>query len=186
MPCSSSCGRGSTASTSTSARTRSTHPSRSALAASWPVRSFTECSCSPAHLEPDAHLVRLHLDAPASVHLKAWAVTLKGRILHVLLIDKGKRGARVAAACTRDRAGPRRAAAGPVGQGDDRRDARRAATVPEWSLGRTAQSRARRARPSRLRAHGPGGERGAPQRPGRHGADRAQSWSSRTSASSPR
>jgi hypothetical protein len=47
-------------------------------------------------LGADAHLIRLHLDAPASVHLKAWAVTLKGRILHVLLIDKGRRGARVA------------------------------------------------------------------------------------------
>ncbi len=47
-------------------------------------------------LGADAHLLRLHTEAPASVHLKAWAVTLKGRILHVLLIDKGKRGARVA------------------------------------------------------------------------------------------
>ncbi len=47
-------------------------------------------------LGADAHLLRLRLDAPASVHLKAWAVGLKGRLLHVLLIDKGSRGVRVA------------------------------------------------------------------------------------------
>jgi hypothetical protein len=43
----------------------------------------------------DARLVRLRLRAMASLRLKAWAVEVKPRLLHVLLIDKGRRSARV-------------------------------------------------------------------------------------------
>jgi hypothetical protein len=41
-----------------------------------------------------AQLVRLHLAAPRSLDLGAWAVRVRGRILHVLLIDKGSRTVR--------------------------------------------------------------------------------------------
>lgn len=46
-------------------------------------------------LGPQAQLVRLHLTAARSLNLSAWAVRVKGRILHVLLIDKGSRTVRV-------------------------------------------------------------------------------------------
>ncbi len=46
-------------------------------------------------LGPQAQLVRLHLAAARSLDLSAWAVQVKGRILHVLLIDKGSRTAQV-------------------------------------------------------------------------------------------
>jgi hypothetical protein len=46
-------------------------------------------------LGPQAKLVRLHLAAARSLNLSAWAVQIKGRILHVLLIDKGSRSVRV-------------------------------------------------------------------------------------------
>jgi hypothetical protein len=42
-------------------------------------------------LGPRAQLVRLHLTAARSLNLSAWAVEVQGRILHVLLIDKGSR-----------------------------------------------------------------------------------------------
>jgi hypothetical protein len=42
-------------------------------------------------LGPQARLVKLHLTAPRSLDLSAWAVQVRGRILHVLLIDKGGR-----------------------------------------------------------------------------------------------
>ena len=44
---------------------------------------------------PQAQLVRLHLAAARSLDLSAWAVRVRGRILHVLLIDKGSRTVRV-------------------------------------------------------------------------------------------
>jgi hypothetical protein len=47
-------------------------------------------------LGPQARLVRLHLTAPRSLNLSAWAVQTRGRILHVLLIDKSNRTVRVA------------------------------------------------------------------------------------------
>jgi hypothetical protein len=46
-------------------------------------------------LGPDATLVRSHLHAKPSLHLKAWAVRLRGGLLHVLLIDKGSHPTRV-------------------------------------------------------------------------------------------
>jgi hypothetical protein len=46
-------------------------------------------------LGPQAQLVRLHLAAARSLNLSAWAVQIKGHILHVLLIDKGSRTVRV-------------------------------------------------------------------------------------------
>ena len=46
-------------------------------------------------LGPQARLVRLHLTAPRSLDLSAWAVQIRGKILHVLLIDKGRRTVRV-------------------------------------------------------------------------------------------
>jgi hypothetical protein len=46
-------------------------------------------------LGPQARLVRLHLAAAHSVDLSAWAVRVRGGILHVLLIDKGNRTIRV-------------------------------------------------------------------------------------------
>ena len=46
-------------------------------------------------LGPQARLVSLHLNAARSLNLSAWAVEVKDRILHVLLIDKGSRTARV-------------------------------------------------------------------------------------------
>jgi hypothetical protein len=46
-------------------------------------------------LGPDARLVRLHLVAPRSLNLSAWAVELAGRELHVLVIDKSGRSARI-------------------------------------------------------------------------------------------
>ncbi|MBV9334903.1 MAG: hypothetical protein JO243_03340 [Solirubrobacterales bacterium] len=47
-------------------------------------------------LGAQARLVRLHLSAAQSLNLSAWAVRVRGNILHVLLIDKGSRGVRVA------------------------------------------------------------------------------------------
>ncbi|MBV9683686.1 MAG: hypothetical protein JO046_17985 [Solirubrobacterales bacterium] len=47
-------------------------------------------------LGPQARLVRLHLSAARSLNLSAWAVKVRGDILHVLLIDKGSRAVRVA------------------------------------------------------------------------------------------
>jgi hypothetical protein len=46
-------------------------------------------------LGPQARLVRLHLAAPRSLNLSAWAVQIRGRILHVLLIDKGRHAVQV-------------------------------------------------------------------------------------------
>ena len=46
-------------------------------------------------LGPQARLVRLHLSAAGSLNLSAWAVRVRGNILHVLLIDKGSRAVRV-------------------------------------------------------------------------------------------
>jgi hypothetical protein len=46
-------------------------------------------------LGPQARLVRLHLAAARSLNLSAWAVEVRRRILHVLLIDKGSRTVRV-------------------------------------------------------------------------------------------
>jgi hypothetical protein len=47
-------------------------------------------------LGPGAQLVKLHLAAARSLNLSAWGVQVRGRILHVLLIDKGSRSVRVA------------------------------------------------------------------------------------------
>ncbi len=46
-------------------------------------------------LSPDPQLVQLQLSASPALHLKAWATRVSGDVLHVLLIDKGNRGARV-------------------------------------------------------------------------------------------
>jgi hypothetical protein len=46
-------------------------------------------------LGPGARLVPVHLTAPGALHLKAWAVRVDGGIIHVLLIDKGPRPARI-------------------------------------------------------------------------------------------
>lgn len=46
-------------------------------------------------LGPQASLVRLHMSAPRSLNLSAWAVRVRGGMLHVLLIDKSGRSARV-------------------------------------------------------------------------------------------
>ena len=46
-------------------------------------------------LGPGARLVKLHLSAARSLNLSAWGVEIQGRILHVLLIDKGSRTVRV-------------------------------------------------------------------------------------------
>jgi len=46
-------------------------------------------------LEPGAQLIPVHLSAPASLHLKAWAVQLTNGTMHVLLLDKGKRSVRI-------------------------------------------------------------------------------------------
>jgi Glycosyl hydrolase family 79 C-terminal beta domain len=46
-------------------------------------------------LGPDARLVRLHLTVPRSLNLSAWAVRVRGGQLHVLVIDKSGRSARV-------------------------------------------------------------------------------------------
>ncbi|MBV9802892.1 MAG: hypothetical protein JO130_06865, partial [Solirubrobacterales bacterium] len=46
-------------------------------------------------LGPHAQLVRLHLSAARSLDLSAWGVQVRGRVLHVLLIDKGSRTVRV-------------------------------------------------------------------------------------------
>jgi hypothetical protein len=46
-------------------------------------------------LGPGARLVPGSLHAPDSLHLKAWAVRLKGRVLHVLVVNKGGRSALV-------------------------------------------------------------------------------------------
>jgi hypothetical protein len=43
----------------------------------------------------DSHLVRVHLQARRSLHLKAWAVRGRGNALHVLIIDKGRRSLHV-------------------------------------------------------------------------------------------
>lgn len=46
-------------------------------------------------LGPNAKLVQMRLHAKSSLALKAWAVRIRGGILHVLVIDKGRRGVRV-------------------------------------------------------------------------------------------
>ena len=46
-------------------------------------------------LGPQARLVRPHLVAPRSLNLSAWAVRVRGGLLHVLLIDKSSRAVRV-------------------------------------------------------------------------------------------
>jgi hypothetical protein len=46
-------------------------------------------------LGPQAQLVRLHMAAPRSLNLSAWAVQIRGHILHVLLIDKSSRTVQV-------------------------------------------------------------------------------------------
>jgi hypothetical protein len=46
-------------------------------------------------LGPQAQLVKLHMTAPRSLNLSAWAVRVKNGILHVLLIDKSSRSVRV-------------------------------------------------------------------------------------------
>ena len=45
-------------------------------------------------LGPQARLVRLQLSAPRSLNVSAWAVQVRGGILHVLLIDKSNRAVR--------------------------------------------------------------------------------------------
>ena len=42
-------------------------------------------------LGPGAELMPLHLAAPTSLHLKAWAVRTSDRVMHVLLLNKGDR-----------------------------------------------------------------------------------------------
>jgi hypothetical protein len=42
-------------------------------------------------LGPGARLLPVHLSEHPGLHLKAWAVGLRGHLLHVLLIDKGRR-----------------------------------------------------------------------------------------------
>jgi hypothetical protein len=46
-------------------------------------------------LGADARLVRLHVSHARSVNLSAWAVRVRGGILHVLLVDKSNRSVRV-------------------------------------------------------------------------------------------
>jgi hypothetical protein len=46
-------------------------------------------------LGPGAQLIPLHLAAASKLHLKAWGVRLDGGAMHVLLLDKGSRAARV-------------------------------------------------------------------------------------------
>ncbi len=46
-------------------------------------------------LGPGARLIPIHLAAPASLHLKAWAVRVDGGMMHVLVLDKGTRSVRV-------------------------------------------------------------------------------------------
>ncbi len=46
-------------------------------------------------LGAQARLVRLHMSAPRRANLSAWAVRVRGDILHVLVIDKGDRNLRV-------------------------------------------------------------------------------------------
>jgi len=46
-------------------------------------------------LGADANLLRTQVRAPRALHLKVWAVRTAGRLLHVLLIDKGTRAATV-------------------------------------------------------------------------------------------
>jgi hypothetical protein len=46
-------------------------------------------------LGPQARLVRPHLVAPPSLNLSAWAVRVRGGLLHVLLINKSSRSVRV-------------------------------------------------------------------------------------------
>jgi hypothetical protein len=46
-------------------------------------------------LGPQARLVRLHLTAARSLELSAWAVRVRGGILHMLLIDKSNRTLRI-------------------------------------------------------------------------------------------
>jgi hypothetical protein len=46
-------------------------------------------------LGADARLVRLHMSEPRQANLSAWAVRVRGDILHVLLIDKGNRNLQV-------------------------------------------------------------------------------------------
>lgn len=47
-------------------------------------------------LGPQASLLRLHETAPRALNLSAWAVRVRGDMLHVLLIDKSRRSVRVA------------------------------------------------------------------------------------------
>ncbi len=49
-------------------------------------------------LGPGAQLVPVSVHAPDAVHLKVWAVRVRGNTLHVLLINKGNRNVRVALA----------------------------------------------------------------------------------------
>ena len=46
-------------------------------------------------LGPQARLVRVRVTAPRSIELSTWATTVRGGILHVLLIDKSNRSVRV-------------------------------------------------------------------------------------------
>lgn len=46
-------------------------------------------------LGPDAALVPARVQVPRSVHLKAWAVRVRGNVVHILLIDKGPTPVRV-------------------------------------------------------------------------------------------
>jgi hypothetical protein len=46
-------------------------------------------------LGADARLVRLHIAHPRSLNLSAWAVRVRGNVLHVLVIDKSNRSVRV-------------------------------------------------------------------------------------------
>ena len=46
-------------------------------------------------LGPEAQVIPLHLAAPVALHLKAWAVRLRGGVMHILLLDKGPRSVRV-------------------------------------------------------------------------------------------
>ena len=81
-------------------------------------------------LGADARLVRLHMAHPRSLNLSAWAVRVRGDMLHVLLIDKSNRSgpSRLHLPATGP---PRGAAARPLGELDHRRNARRPATGPD-------------------------------------------------------
>ena len=92
-------------------------------------------------LGPDARLVRLHLSAPRSLNLSAWAVRVRGGQLHVLVIDKSGRSARVELHLARHRARDRPATARPGGAVAIGGHARRSAARPRRPLDGDAADR---------------------------------------------